>query len=64
MGKFFLIIIIITLLIRSINFFKSIIQFSGQNKRRGSRDADNNSSGRSDDFSDTDIQDADFEEID
>ena len=62
MGKFFLIIMIITLLIRSINFFKSIMQFLKESKSRLNKKSNNNPS--DDNFSDGEIQDADFEEID
>ena len=53
---------IITLLIRSINFFKSIIRFS--EKRKSGENKNNNSKPSSDNFSHNDIQDADFEEMD
>ncbi len=62
MGNFFLIIIIILFLIRSINFFKSIMKFLEQSKSGLNKNNNNNPSG--DNFSDSEIQDADFEEID
>jgi len=62
MGRFFLIIMVIALLIRSINFFKSIIRFLNENKSRLNKKDNNNPP--SDNFYDSEIQDADFEEID